>query len=66
MVSETGTFGGATVLTIVGLVIMLYGVSLNNGMAFNTEMIAGFVVIGAGILLVVVGVMDLDDPHAAE
>ena len=60
MVTETGTFGAATVLTVVGLVVMLYGVSLDNGMTFNSTMAAGSAAVVVGVGLILVGVMRLE------
>lgn len=47
MVNESRTFGAVVGLTVVGLLIMLYGVSLNSGQALNAPMLAG-----GGVLLV--------------
>lgn len=60
MVSETGTFGTATLLAVVGLAVMLYGVSLNNGTAFNEFMAAGGVIVGLGVGIIVVAVLRLE------
>lgn len=60
MVTETGTFAAATLLTVIGLAVMLYGVSLNNGTAFNGLMGAGGVIIGVGVASIVVAVMRLE------
>ena len=65
MVNETRDFGLATVLTVVGLLVMLWGVSLNNGTEFNTPMIAGGVVIAAGIGLILLSVLRLETPDEA-
>lgn len=66
MVSETGTFGWAVVLTVVGLVVMLYGVSLDNGTSFNPTMAAGGAVVAVGIGIILVGVLRLEAAHEAE
>lgn len=60
MVNERRDFGLATLLTLAGLVVMLWGVSLNNGTAFNTPMVVGFLVIGVGIGIILVAVMRLE------
>lgn len=60
MVSERGTFGAATVLTTVGLVVMLYGVSLSSGLSFNSTMAAGSAFVAVGIGLILVGVIRLE------
>lgn len=65
MVNETRDFGLATALTVAGLVVMLWGVSLNNGTAFNTPMIAGGVVIAVGIGIITVAVMRLEGADGA-
>lgn len=65
MVNETRDFGLATLLTIVGLAVLLWGVSLNNGTAFNQPMVAGGVIVAAGIGLILVAVMRLEEPHDA-
>ncbi len=62
MVNETRDFGLATVLTVAGLAVMLWGVSLNDGTAVNTPMIAGSVVIAVGIGIILVSVLRLEDP----
>lgn len=63
MANETRTFGAATVLTVVGLAVMLYGVTLNNGLAFNGPMLAGGGVVAVAILLLVFGVARLEPAH---
>lgn len=63
MDSEARTFGAGTALTVVGLAVMLYGVSLNDGTAFNAPMLAGGVVVGAAIGLVLLGVNRLEAAH---
>jgi hypothetical protein len=65
MVNETRDFGLATLLTIAGLVILLWGVSLNNGTAFNQPMVVGGIVIGVGIGIIMVAVMRLEAAHDA-
>lgn len=65
MVNETRDFGLATALTVAGLLVMLWGVSLNNGTEFNTPMIAGGVVIAVGIGIITVAVMRLEGADGA-
>lgn len=60
MDNETRDFGLATLLTVVGLAVMLWGVSLNNGTAFNGPMIVGGLVVAVGIGLITVAVMRLE------
>ena len=65
MVNETRDFGLATVLTVAGLIVMLWGVSLNDGTAFNTPMVAGGVVVAVGIGIITVAVMRLEESGEA-
>ncbi|MFB6308673.1 MAG: hypothetical protein ABEH35_05015 [Haloarculaceae archaeon] len=60
MVNESGAFGFATVLTVIGLAIMLYGVSLNNGQSLNGVMIAGGTVIVVAFSILTAGVMTIE------
>jgi membrane-associated PAP2 superfamily phosphatase len=47
-------FGGAVVGVILGLAIMLYGVSLTAGQTWNTEMlVGGLVTLGAIIVMTI-------------
>lgn len=66
MVSETGFYGVATALTIVGLGVLLYGVSLNHGSAFNEQIAAGGVIVAVGIGLIMVAVMRLEAAQETE
>ena len=66
MVNEPLTFGASIILVIVGLAISLYGVSLNSGQALNTPMIAGSVIILAGIGTLTAGIMRLEDNAKAD
>lgn len=61
MVNEPRDFGLATLLTIVGLVVLLWGVTLNNGTAFNQPMLVGGLIVGAGIGIILVSVMRLEE-----
>ena len=65
MVNETRDFGLATLLTVVGLAVMLWGVSLNNGTAFYGPMIAGGLVVAVGIGIILVSIMRLEEPAEA-
>ncbi len=60
MVSEARLFDAAIVLTVVGLVVMLYGVSLSAGAAVNEPMAAGGAVVAVGIGLILVGVLRVE------
>jgi len=62
MASESTTFGFATALTIIGLAIMLYGVTLNSGQAPNAVVAVGGVVVVAFAVLTA-GVMAIDGGH---
>lgn len=66
MGNETRSFGTATVLTVVGLAVMLYGVSLDSGLVFNQAMAAGGVIVALGIGILVVAVMRLEAAPEAE
>lgn len=66
MVSETGTFGSATLVVLAGLVVMLYGVSLNNGVAFDLPMVVGGGIVIVGVIILMLGVLRLEEPEAAE
>ncbi|PSQ48995.1 hypothetical protein BRD15_04410 [Halobacteriales archaeon SW_6_65_15] len=65
MATESITFGLSTLVTVVGLLIMLYGVKLTDGLAVSTPMIIGGVVVLGAIGLHTAGLMALDDPHDA-
>lgn len=60
MGNETRDFGAATLLTVVGLAVMLYGVYLDTGLAFNEFMAAGGAIVAIGIGVLVVAVMRLE------
>jgi positive regulator of sigma E activity len=66
MVNETRDFGAAMVLTIVGLAVMLYGVYLDTGLAFNEFMAAGGALVAVGIGIIVVAVSRLEGGHGTE
>lgn len=66
MVSEGRLFDASIVLTVVGLVVMLYGVSLSAGAAVNTPMAAGGAIVAVGIGLIMVGVMRVEAATDAE
>lgn len=63
MDSEVRTFGAGTILTVVGLGVMLFGVYLDDGLVFNTFMMAGGVVIAVGIGGILLGVMRVEAAH---
>ena len=64
MVNESRTFGATVALTVVGLGIMLYGVSLNDGQALNAVMGAGSVVLVVALGVLTAGIMFVEDQHA--
>ena len=68
MVNESATFTGATVVLVVGLVVMLYGVSLNAGQALNAPMLAGGVIVLVAVGIHTAGIMALDESghHGAD
>lgn len=47
---------------VAGLVILLYGVTLNSGQAVNTPMVAGGVLALCGIGVLTLGILTLDEP----
>jgi hypothetical protein len=63
MASQRMTFGSTLGLTVVGLAIMLYGVSLNNGAGPNAPIAAGGAVILSAFAILAAGVITLDE-HA--
>lgn len=65
MASQRTTFGTALALTIGGLAIMLYGVSLNSGAAPNVPVAIGGVVIIAAFAILAAGVITLDSGSEA-
>ncbi|WP_115862947.1 hypothetical protein [Halorussus litoreus] len=65
MVRESVTFGLSLLVTVVGLAIVLYGVSLNAGLALNEFMLAGGGVVLVAIALHTGALMSMDDAHDA-
>ena len=63
MANESVTFGLTTLVTVVGLAIMLYGVSLTSGLSLTTYTILGGVIVVGAIAFHTVGLMSLDDAH---
>jgi len=63
MVRESISFGLSLLVTVVGLAIMLYGVSLNAGLALNEFMLAGGGVVLVAIVLHTGALMSMDDAH---
>jgi hypothetical protein len=65
MANESVTFGLSTLITVVGLAIMLYGVSLTSGLSLTPYTIIGGVVVLGAISFHTVALMSLDDAHDA-
>jgi hypothetical protein len=66
MVNEARSFGAAALLTILGLAVLLWGVSLNNGQAPNGPIVLGGAIIVVAIAILSAGVIRLDARHEAE
>lgn len=62
MHSGTITFGSTLLFVAVGLLVLLYGVTLNSGQAVNTPMIAGGILALCGMGILTLGVLTLDEP----
>jgi len=63
MVNESRTFGMVVLLMLAGLAVMLWGVSLNSGLAVNTPMLAGGAILVVATALLTVGVGVLEEPE---
>jgi hypothetical protein len=63
MSNESRTFGLSVALTLGGLAVLLYGVSLTSGQSTNLPMIAGGAIIVVAIAILSYGIMDLDAPE---
>lgn len=66
MVREPVTFGLSTLVNVLGLAIMLYGMSLTAGQSINDLMVLGGIVVLVGITIHTVGIMSLDTPLGTE
>ena len=64
MVRESRSFGLAVLLVLVGLAVLLYGVTLNHGAALNAVIAAGGAVVVVGIAIMTAGVIRIDAEHA--
>lgn len=64
MATQRTTFGTALGLTLVGLAIMLYGVSLNSGAAPNATVAVGGTLIVVAVGILAAGVITLDSRAA--
>jgi len=54
---EAATFWLALLGTLLGMAILLYGVSLNSGVALNTTIVAGGVIMLIALALHTAGIM---------
>lgn len=63
MADESVTFGLSMLVTVVGLGILLYGVSLNAGLRLNGFMLAGGAVVFVAIAIHTGALMSIDDAH---
>jgi hypothetical protein len=64
MVNEARSFGLAVALALVGLAVLLYGVTLNNGEELNAVIATGGVIVVVGLAILTVGVVRIDTRHA--
>lgn len=65
MVNEAANFGISVLGTIVGLAILLFGVSQNAGQSLNTPMIAGGVIVLAAMGVLTAWLFRLEGGHHA-
>lgn len=65
MVKESVTFGLALAVTILGLAVMLYGVSLTSGESLTVPTVVGGVIVLAAITYHTYGVMALEEPETS-
>ena len=66
MVNESAAFGLSTLINVVGLVILLYGVKLTAGESLHTFMIVGGAIVLVAIAIHTGALMRLDDVHGVE
>lgn len=66
MDKETSMFVLPPFLLIGGLVVVIYGVSLNSGQAINMTMVAGGVVMLVAVGILAFGLMTLEDEEEGE
>ena len=64
MVSEARSFGVAVGLVLLGLAVLLYGVTLNHGAALNATIAVGGVIVVVGLAITTLGVVRIDADHA--
>jgi len=61
MASQRTIFGSAFGLTLLGLAVMLYGVSLNNGAGPNAPIAVGGTVVVLAVGVLAAGVIGIDE-----
>lgn len=66
MTTEAQTFGLAGLLTVAGMAVMLWGVSLNNGEAPNAPILGGGAVVLVAIAVITLGIAASEPAHDAE
>jgi hypothetical protein len=66
MANESTAFGFSTLTTVVGLLIMLYGVSLTSGEELTTFTIAGGIIVLVAISIHTGLLLRLKDTHGVE
>jgi len=66
MVNESRTFGAAAALTVAGLLVMLYGVYLDSGLAMNAPMVVGGTIIVVATTVLTVGIGAIPEESDAE
>ena len=66
MANDSIPFAASIVLTLVGMGVILYGVSLNYGESLNMPMVAGGVVLLLGIGILTQWIIAVDEQAAAE
>ncbi|PSP54447.1 hypothetical protein BRC82_09655 [Halobacteriales archaeon QS_1_67_19] len=65
MVRESTAFGLSTLVIVVGLAIMLYGIKLTAGIETNSLMLIGGGVVLAAVVLHTAAIMTLDSGRGA-
>lgn len=65
MASQRTTFATALALTVAGLAIMLYGVTLNSGQAPNAPVAVGGTVVLVAFAILTAGVLAVDERSEA-
>ena len=66
MVNESAAFALSTLINVVGLVILLYGVKLTAGESLHSLMVVGGAVVLVAMALHTGALMRLDDVHGVE